>query len=241
MEEYKDILLELATISFNEQKRYLASMSEDARTAKGKVDHWSPKDVLAHVAHWDSMMAADLADPENRSPAQEVEDFNRTNARIWEQYAKSPWDEIEALVDKAHGDMVTHLLKLSEEEITDSERYEWLSGRPIWRAVTSTNFFHALAHLAVLYADQGELEHGNQIQEQAAEHQLRLSDSDEWRGTVAYNLGCHYAVTGQKEEALKNIGKGLVLYPVLSKWAPDDPDLASLHSDSTFLAMIEEE
>jgi hypothetical protein len=81
--------------------------------------------------------------------------------------------------------------------------------------------------------------YANQIQEKAAEHQARLSDSDEWRGTILYNLGCHYAVTGQKDKALKNIDLGLQLYPVLNKWASDDPDLASLRDDPVFATLIE--
>ncbi len=241
MERKGDVLVELVTDSFNEQKRYLASMNDETRSAAGKVDDWSPKDVMAHVAHWDSMMATDLADPENRAPAQDGADFNQTNAKIWEQYKESTWGEIEALVDRAHEEMVNDLRRLSEDDLNDPERFEWLNGRPIWRAVAFTNYYHALQHVALLYADQGDMAYANQIQEQAAEHQTRLSDSEEWRGTVLYNLGCHYAVTGQKDKALKNIDLGLRLYPVLNKWATDDPDLATLRDDPEFMAMIQGE
>ncbi|MGB3716649.1 MAG: ClbS/DfsB family four-helix bundle protein [Candidatus Promineifilaceae bacterium] len=239
MEKKGDVLVELVTDSFSEQKRYFASMNDDARSAVSKVDDWSPKDTMAHVAHWDSMMAADLADPENRAPAQNEADFNQTNAKIWEQYKESTWDEIEALVDRTQEEMVNSLRRLSEDDLNDPERFEWLNGRPLWRAVAFSNYYHALQHVAVLYAQQGDMAYANQIQEQAAKHQTRLSVSDELRGTVLYNLGCHYAVTGQRDKALINIGQGLKFYPVLSKWATDDPDLATLHDDPEFLSMIQ--
>jgi hypothetical protein len=236
MEEKKAVLSDLLTLSYEEQKRYLSSMSEEAREAAGKVDDWSPKDVLAHVVHWDSMMANDIADPENKERDQH-EDYNRTNARIWERYKETPWQEIEELIDQTYEKMAANLLELDEDDLIDPERFEWLNGRALWRAIAFTNFYHALQHIAVLYADQGNITYANKIQEQAADQQKRLSNADDWRGTVLYNLGCHYAVTGQKEAALDYIRAGFVIYPVLRNWAPDDPDLESLRNDPAFVAL----
>jgi hypothetical protein len=241
MEYKRDVLVDLVEDSFSEQQRYFASMNDEARSAAGEVDDWSPKDVMAHVAHWDSMMAADLADPENKASAQDRVDFNRTNAKTWEQYKESTWSEIETLAGRAHEDMVNNLRRLSEDDITDPERFTWLNGRPLWRAVAFTNYYHVLQHIALLYSEQGDMAYANQIQEKAAEQQTRLSVSDEWHGTVLYNLGCHYAVTGQKDMALKNIDLGLQLYPVLNKWASDDPELASLRDDPRFATLIQSE
>ncbi len=237
MEEKRNVLIDLVTVSYDEQKRYLESMSDESRAAVGKVDDWSPKDVLAHVVHWDSMVAVDLADPWNREPDQDG-DYNQMNARIWEQYKDYTWVEIEALIDQTHEAMVNNLQRLSEEDLSDPDRFEWLNGRALWRSVAFTSYYHAVQHVAVLYANQGDLGYANQVQEQTVEQQTRLSDSDDWRGTVLYNLGCHYAITGQKDKALEQIDAGLKLYPTLSKWAPDDPDLESLRSDPDFIALI---
>ena len=240
MEEKIAVLPDLVAFSYKEQKRYLSSMSEEARKATGTVDDWSPKDVLAHVVHWDLMMAKDIADRESKEPDLD-EDYNRTNARIWERYKDNSWQEIENRIDQTHETMKANLLELEEDDLVDPERFEWLNGRALWAAIASTNFYHALQHVALLYADQGDLSCANKIQEQAAKQQKRLSDSDDWRGTVLYNLGCHYAVTGQEEAAIDMIKAALVLYPVLSNWAPDDPDLESLRKDPDFLALTSDD
>ena len=240
METKKEVLLDLADISYKEQKRYLAGLSDDEQSAEGEVEAWSPKDTVAHVAHWDFITMSDLADPDNHEPSRD-EDFNKTNARIWERYKDWSWEEIEALIESTHEDLMKHLRRIKEEEISDPDRYEWTNGRPLWRSVAFTTFYHALQHVAVLYAGKGDLEYANQLQEHAAEMQMRLSDSNDWRGSVLYNLGCHYAMTGQEDAALAKIEAGIELYPVLRSWAPDDPDLASLHEKTAFLNLIRED
>jgi hypothetical protein len=227
MENIKTVLIELITASYEAQKRFLEKMSDDARLEVGKVDDWSPKDVLAHVVHWDTMMAKDIGEAETKQPEQ-GQDFNRTNARIWEQNKDRSWQELEAQMDQTHQVMVANLSRMSEDDLLDTERFEWLGGRALWRSVAFTCHYHALQHLAVIYANFGDVAYGDQIQEEAAQQQLRLLDTDDWRGTVYYNLGCYYALSGQRE-----------LYPVLANWAPDDSDLVLLHGDQEFEDLIE--
>ena len=237
MEEKGAVLEDLINTSYKEQKRYLVSMSDEARSAEGKVDDWSPKDVLAHIAFWDANVAKDLAEAESRQPS-DGEDYLKINDRVWEQHKDSPWADIEAIVDETHDKLLNNLRKLDEEALVDPDRFEWLRGRALWRGVAFTSYYHALQHVAVLYADQGDLEYANHIQEQAAEEQKRLSNSDDWLGTVRYNLGCHYAITGQRDKALAQVKAGFELYPTLKKWAPDDPDLELIHDDEQFKALI---
>ncbi len=72
----------------------------------------------------------------------------------------------------------------------------------------------------------------------AAERQMEQSDSDEFRGTVLYNLGCHYAITGQNSMAIAKIQRSLELYPALKQWLPEDSDLAKLRDDPEFAELI---
>lgn len=240
MEKKRDILVEMITARYEEQKKVFALMAGEAPPAPGAADDWSPKDTMAHVAHWDSVTAADLANPEDVKQDQSGGDFDQMNARIWERYSEATWEEIEALVDQTHISMVNSLRSLSEEQLKDPEFFEWLNGRPLWRGVAFTNYYHGLAHIAVLYAGEGDVEYANEIQERVAEQQKRLSEDNDWRGTAQYNLGCHYAMTGQRDKALENIKKGIDLYPTLATWAPDDPDLASLRDDPDFKTLLKD-
>ena len=111
--------------------------------------------------------------------------------------------------------------------------------RPLWQRLCFGSFYHPIAHLGELFVERGEMEETNAMQEKAAEMQLTLSDADQWRGTVLYNLGCYYAVSGQKEMAMKHVAEGLALYEYLREWAPQDGDLATLHEDAAFKALLE--
>ncbi|HSG15514.1 MAG TPA: ClbS/DfsB family four-helix bundle protein [Anaerolineae bacterium] len=239
MGELADKLIGLLDTAYEYEKAFLASLTEEERESQGTADDWSPKDILAHVAHWDVEAGKELVDPERWVRRDYGDDFNATNARYWEVYKEARWEEIEALVEKAHVDLVAGISGLSDEQLSDTERYEWTRGRPLWRRIASGNFYHPMAHLGELFAKRGQIEEANARQEKAAAIQLELSDSEQWRGTVLYNLGCYYAVSGQKDKAMKNVAEGMALYDYLVEWAPQDGDLATLHDDPEFKALLE--
>lgn len=240
MGEIGDKLIGLLDFGYDYQKQFLATLTDEEKAQKGKADDWSAKDVLAHVSYWDIQGAKELVDPANYEPPDYGDDFNATNESFWHKFKDASWEEIEAMVDQAHEDLVAGVRGLDDDQLSDAERYEWTRERPLWHRVTFGSFYHPMAHLGELFAKRGEVEHTNQAQEKAAAMQLELSDSDQWRGTVLYNLGCYYAVSGQKEQALKNVAEGLALYDYLREWAPQDGDLANLHDDPDFLALLAE-
>jgi hypothetical protein len=239
MGELGNKLIALLDFSYDYQKRYLSTRTDDERSAGGTVDQWSPKDVLAHVAHWDVQAAKELVDPANYEPPDYGDDhFNDTNARFWEMYAGAGWQDIEELVEQAHKELVSGVSGLNDEQLSGAQLYEWTRGRPLWRRITSGSFYHPMAHLGELFAMRDEIEETNAMQEKAAAMQLDISDDDQWRGTVLYNLGCYYAVSGQKEMAMKYVAQSLPMYDYLKEWAPQDGDLATLHDDPAFKALL---
>jgi hypothetical protein len=240
MGEIADKLIGLLNFSYEYEKRYLATLTDEERTAAGAADDWSPKDVMAHVSYWDIQAAKELVDPATYEPPDYGADFNAVNESFWQKFQEMGWEEIEAMVEQAHKDLVAGLNGLDDDQLSDAERYEWTRNRPLWHRVCFGCFYHPMAHLGELFVKRGEIEETNAVQEQAAAMQMALSDSDQWRGTVLYNLGCYYAISGQREPALKNVSQGLALYDYLKEWAPQDGDLALLHDDPDFLALFGE-
>lgn len=238
MGELGDKLVGLLDYAYENEKRFLATLTTEERTASGAADDWSAKDVMAHVSYWDIQAAKELVDPATFEPPDLGDDFNDTNERYWHKFKDMSWEEIEAMVEQAHKDMVAGVNGLDDDQLSDAERYEWTRNRPLWHRIAFGAFYHPMTHLGELFIRRGEIEETNAAQEEAAAMQLELSDSDQWRGTVLYNLGCYYASSGQKELALKNVTEGLALYDYLREWAPQDGDLASLHDDPTFLAAL---
>ena len=232
-------LIKLINISYGKQREYLATLTEEEKSAAGNIIDWSPKDVMAHIIYWNADMAGELADLDHLDKDDGRPGVDHTNADVWQQYRDVTWLEIEDLVLQVQHDLLESLKNVDEEQLNDSQRYEWTNGRPLWQRINFRCFHHPMQHTAELVAKRGELERANDIQEETAELQLALVDSDTWRGNVLYNLGCHYAVTGQREKALENIGRGIELYPYLKEWAPQDSDLESLRDDPGLMALFE--
>lgn len=240
MGELGDKLLSLLDYAYEYEKQFLETMTDEERAAVGAIDDWSPKDILAHVSYWDVQAAKELVDPANYEPPDYADDFNATNESYWHKFKDMDWSEIEAMVEQAHKDLVAGVRGLDEDQLTDAERYEWTNNRPLWHRINFGSFYHPMTHVGELFVRRGQIEEANAVQERAAALKLELSDTDRWRGTVLYNLGCYYATSGQKDLALKNVAEGLPLYDYLKELAPQDGDLESLHDDPEFLALLGE-
>jgi hypothetical protein len=239
MGETGDKLIEMLDYCYEFEKRYLATLTDQERTAVGEVKEWSPKDTMAHAAYWMVEDAKTLADPANYQPEEEDDDFNDTNDRYWHNFQEYGWADIEALVEEGHKAMVSGVSRLDDDQLTDPKRFAWTNQRPLWRQLVFGGFYHPMTHVAQLLFNRGEVEEANAAEEKMAVMQLAMSDTDQWRGTVLYNLGCYYATTGQRELALKNVAAGLPLFDYLKGLAPEDGDLAILHDDPEFLALLE--
>lgn len=238
MSNKREQLIELMQVSYRQQKAYLESLTEDELLQPSDIKDWSPKDVIAHVIHWDAETAGELEDPDQVDKQASGAGVDHINAEIWQKYTTVTWAELKEKLDKVNQDLIANLDKISEEQLTDQERYEWTNGRPLWQRVTFGCFYHPLQHVAELFARRGQQDIANEIQEQTAEMQMTLLESDTWQGTVLYNLGCFYAVTGQDALALEKVGQGIERYPYLKEWAPQDSDLKTLWEKPEFQALL---
>ena len=234
----REDLIRLINIGYGKQKEYLAGLTEAEKSVDGDVTDWSPKDVMAHIIYWTAELAGELAGLDRLDKGDGVF-VDHINADVWQQYKDVTWPEVEDLVHQVQHDLLEGLKDLDEEQLNDGQRYEWTNGRPLWQRINFRCFYHPMQHIAELVAKRGEMERANGIQEETTELQLALMESDTWRGNVLYNLGCHYAITGQREKALEYIGRGIELYPYLKEWAPQDIDLKSLQDDPEFSRLLE--
>lgn len=91
----------------------------------------------------------------------------------------------------------------------------------------------ALALLGEAFTAQGDFQKG-------LEADLRLSRLRPDSGVVYYNLACSYALTGRKEEALVTLKRALALGYSDREHLCNDSDLASLHDDPRFQALLAE-
>jgi len=235
----KDAVLDLIQRGNAEMHRYANALTDAERLEVGTPDHWAPKDILAHMAAW-KLHIAEIITTGRHGEIPPIElDYNDVNAELFMQYRLSAWDDILALLDQAQREMLAQALELTEADLSDLERFPSTEGRPMWRRITGNCYQHPLAHLGECYIRRGDREYATQLRETEARLVAALDDDPTLQGTALYNLACHYALMGDKGKAYEMLAQSLLLHPALKNWAPQDPDLVSLHGEDQFKSLVE--
>jgi tetratricopeptide (TPR) repeat protein len=231
-------VLELLDLSHALQQAMVAELTEEERNATGTLQHWSAKDALAHVAEWNTRLAAHM-DPASEPPPP-VEDFNRFNDELFEKHVHDSWPTVLAFSEQANQALVQRVRDMDEDALLASVGPEGDEGQPVWRRIVGTGYTHAMIHLGDLYVHRGQPERTSQLYEDLAARLLPLDDSPRWQGTQIYNVACGYALAGQADKALAKLRQALPLNPDLVAWSKQDSDLDSLRGLPAFDALFEE-
>ncbi len=237
----KDKLIEALDFSRAEVRSFVAVLNDGQRAAEGALDHWSAKDVLAHLTEWttrlvsDLEMAAQAGTPRTIPP--NYANIDETNAEIYAQHQRHSWEEILGQMESTFEAVRSFANVTSVSELDDQHRIPWREGRPLWRMLVGTAVEHTILHLSYYQVENGNLAEAARLQEASAARLLELDDSPGWRGAQMYNLACIQVLCGQKERALANLAEALQLLPELAEWSKQDPDLAGLHDHPAYQAL----
>lgn len=123
-------------------------LSPDQMLRPGAVGLWSVKDVLAHLAAWQSELVTSLAklDPKQIPHIVKIEDIDEWNA---EQYRANAPRPLEVVLEDFHG-VHKHLLKaveeLDEKTLTDVRKFRWMEGEPLSYLIAENAFWHEEEH-----------------------------------------------------------------------------------------------
>lgn len=232
----KSKLIELIKKIGAEEQALFANLPEAERSAQGKPDQWSPKDVLAHLAAWKEREAGNLAAAARGEPPTRYDEFEEINAREFKTYRDKSWTEILEKAAEANQQIIEQIERSSETELEETLHGE----RKLWQSIVGTGYIHPVMHLAQIYMEQGEKEYGTKLQENVAAELLEMDGGQSWKGTVRYNLACHYALIGETEKAIKGLQEALEQNPGLKDWSKEDPDFASIREEPEYIALYEE-
>lgn len=226
----KQMLIDLLQQAHNEEIRFYDSLTAAEKARTGRVDNWSPKDVLAHCAYWKQYRIPDIQNVVAGGSIRQIDDFDHENDNVFQEFKDKTWDEILAYSHQATAVLTEQLQNMSDNDL----ELEWHDGRPIWRAVVGNAYSHPLMHISEHYQQRGDMQRAAGITALLGEPMAALDDSPAWRGTVHYNIACSYALMGNKEKALAELSHALPLTPGLVEWSQQDPDLESLRGDPAF-------
>ncbi len=236
---HKLALIDLIERAHAEQRAFWDGLGQAERSAQGTPDHWSPKDVAAHIIVWNDRLAAELEAAARGDAPERFEDFEEANRQVFEANRERSWEDLLEYEEKVSARLVAAVGGLSDEMLNDPERFEWTDGRPLWWRVGFTVCFHALDHLSKLHLEWSESDRAQLLQERIVQDMGPLDDSDGWQGTVTYNLACFYALSNQPGPAVARLRQAFELNPWLIDWSKEDSDLDSLRKLADFQALYE--
>jgi tetratricopeptide (TPR) repeat protein len=222
-------LIKLLEQTWAEEEAFVAQLTAPERERVGKVDDWSAKDLIAHLAGWKLRMADRLAALGRGEATAQAEEIDAENALIWSEYCDRSWEEVVQASSLGHLRLIDGLNAMSVDDLHDADRFESQKGQPLWRSVANLGCTHPMMHLAEAHMKRGQAARARAMMESLSDALERLDDSPRWVGVVRYNLACYLALAGEKNKAVQLLSEALRLQPGLIEWSRQDTDLASLH------------
>jgi len=219
-----------------EEQKFISDFQTSEEHVTGKIDSWTAKDIIAHVAHWKVYCVTNTQAFLRNERTAPCEDLDKENARVFEANKNKTWTEISSKLEIANR-YAMECLALISDELLRSDTSAWQRGKPLWRMIVGSCYLHPVAHLAEYYSRHGKTDQAFEVLQQSSRLTKGLSDSKEWLGVVTYNLACGYALSGRPDEAIAELGKALEMDPGLVEWSKKDTDLDSIRKHKGYRAI----
>jgi tetratricopeptide (TPR) repeat protein len=218
------------------QRAYVAVLSAAERDAIGAPERWSAKDLVAHLTSWKARRLLQL-DAVLRGELEPRFDLDETNAQTWDEQQRRSWDDILAEEARVAPAMAGCIERMSVADLTAMDRYP-LPLQPAALQLARPGYTHIVGHLAEHYIERGEMERAIALRQAVATALDAFPEFPVMASAPHYNLACSYAVTGQPELAITELGRALALNPTLIEYARGEGDLASLHGTAEYQALV---
>lgn len=132
-----------------EFERLIMQLSIAQMNIPGAVGVWSVKDVLAHIAFWQSYIAKVVQAAKRGEEPQlyaddETEHFN---ASATKQYYLTPLGGVLARLHTAREDLLEAIADLTDEQLNQVDYFPWNNGRTLLDRIAGSSFRHDQEHI----------------------------------------------------------------------------------------------
>jgi tetratricopeptide (TPR) repeat protein len=226
---FKPILLDLLRQAQISQNAFFQELAPAELTTSGTPDFWSAKDHVAHMTFWRQRLVLKLHAIICHEAQSESEDYEQLNPVIFEEHRYRSWPDILSESDHVYDDLIKFSAQLSEEDLTDFNRFDGINdGAPLYAAFMGNCYEHTQQHLAQYSFDRHDLERAIDTYVIWARRVLEAEVPDDLKGVILYNLACFYATHTRLEQARSALQRAFTLYPTLKEFARSDPDLIAI-------------
>jgi hypothetical protein len=113
----------------------LATLSAAQMCQTTLENQWSVKDVLAHIAVWEKRCVGWIQaglrgeKPDKPEAGYTWEVVDKLNEKTFQENRERPLNDVQAAYRQAHQEMLAQVQALSEDDITNPQRFSWTNGR----------------------------------------------------------------------------------------------------------------
>lgn len=212
------------------------SLSPDERAVAGRPDAWGGRDLLIHFAEWAAVSREQLAARVEGRELPDLPSDDEINQVFFERNRGLSWAEALGKFDAAFDGLRAQLRSMTSEALTATPPPH---GRPVWWDIAFGTVDHLARHLAENYTSRGDSGAADAVMLAGSQRLAALDDSPRFSGLIHYNLACHHALSGRRDQALAALRQALAIRPDMGQYAGQDPDFANLYEDPDFQALIE--
>jgi uncharacterized protein (TIGR03083 family) len=149
----------------------LEPLPDEALAYPGTIGPWSVKDVLAHLAAWESELITGLLRlQQGKKPAHllaAMADRDAYNARRYEENRDRDLDRVFADFQDVRMQLESWIEEFSDRALNNPNQYKVFNGQPLWQVIKANSFGHEGEHIAAIGAFAGRwlAEHGGEEEE----------------------------------------------------------------------------
>lgn len=239
----KPRILALLHFSHQQEQQFVDSLSDAERDAIGTHDSWSAKDFLVNIMTWRQLQTHKLAMAvrgETPPAWRDMQLVHQINSEAFADYQDKSFQQVQEEAERVFSAFIEQVESLGEEELADSNRYDWQEGEPLWEETLGNGLWHPASQFTACYLKRGDKQSALQLQETLLAAVRRAELPPEALGVALYNQACFYATNGWHEKALLLLPEALQLRPTLIEWSKHDSDLDPLRADPAFLAIFQD-
>jgi hypothetical protein len=239
----KSSVLALLRRARQDEQAMVAELTDAERTAAGTPEHWSARDVVAHMATWRQLHAQKLAAALRGEVPPRWTDMalvDQINSEAFARHQQRSWPEVLNESERAFDALYQQVDRMAEEELSDPNRYDWQEDEPLWGETLGNGVWHPYTHLTEYYRQRGDAARVVGLHEALVRTLAEMHAPPKLGSNAIYNLACVYATNGRPDDALAALPEALRLNPHLVEWAQKDHDLESLWGDPAFQALTAE-
>jgi hypothetical protein len=210
-------------------------LTPQEKTLRGSLQCWSVKDMLAHLAFWESHFNRQLEKGLAGQPVPVSGNYlNQVNDGVLLEHLDQPFEEARADEEGAYQYFLNLIEGISAEDLADVKKYPYLEGRSLLDRALGSYGYHPAAHISDHYLQAGQVEKARSLQETLTE---RLCQFPSWKTNSIYNLACFYSLNGWKDKAIEKLTIAFAEKPDLVDWAEQDSDMDPLRELAAYQAL----